>query len=77
MDDSDNTPPQEGGQQHRTADQSTNSRSIPSETTLRAGEGTCNQKLSIPSLEKQDSSIANLWWRKFAQHIKMTKDIDF
>ena len=58
------------------ADQSTSSWSIPSETTLRAGERTCTQKLFIPSLEKQDSSSANLWWRKFIQYIKMKKDID-
>ena len=29
-----------------------------------------------PSLEKHHSSSANLWWRKFVQYIKMTKEID-
>ena len=76
MDYSNNTFPQVGGQQNRTTDQSTNSRSKPSEKILRAGERTCTQKLSISSLEKYDSSSANLWWRKFVQCIKMTKDID-
>ena len=76
MDEPINTSPRMGRQLDRTADQSTSSRSLPSETTLRAGERTCTQKLYIPSLEKHDSSGANLWWRKFAQYIKMTKDID-
>ena len=53
MDDSDNTPSQEGGQQDRTADQSTSSRSKLSETTLRAGERTCTQKLFQPRETRQ------------------------
>ena len=77
MDDSNNTSPQTGGQQNRTSDQSTSSRLIPNETTMRAGDRTCAQKLSIPTLEKHDSSSANLWWRKFVQYTKMTRDIGF
>ena len=42
----------------------------------RTAERTCTQKLTIPTLEKQDYTSANLWWRKFVQYIKMTKDID-
>ena len=76
MDDSNNTSPLAGSQQSRTTDQSTSSRSLPNDHTLRTGDRTCTQKLSIPSLEKHDSSSANLWWRKFVQYIKMTKDID-
>ena len=30
----------------------------------------------MPSLEKNDSFSANLWWPKFVQDIRMTKDID-
>ena len=44
--------------------------------SMRTGERTCTKKLSIPSLEKYDSSSANLWWRKFVRYVKMTKDID-
>ena len=76
MDHSNNTSPETGGQQNRTTDQSRSTRSIPNETTMRAGERTCTQKLSIPSLEKHDSSSTNFWWRKFVQYIKMTKNID-
>ena len=76
MDDSNNTSPLAGSQQNRTSDQSTSSRSLPNDQTLRTGDRTCTQKLSIPSLEKHDSSSANRWWRKFVQNIKMTKDID-
>ena len=65
-----------GEQPDRATDQSSSSQLIPNETTTRTGERTCTQKLTIPSLEKHDSSSANLWWRKFVQYIKMTKDID-
>ena len=76
MEDTNNTPPPTGEQPDRTTDQSSSSQLIPNETTTRTGEQTCTQKLTIPSLEKHDSSSANLWWRKFVQYIKMTKDID-
>ena len=73
MEDTNNTPPT-GEQPDRATDQSSSSQLISNET--RTGERTCTQKLTIPSLEKHDSSSANLWWRKFVQYIKMTKDID-
>ena len=76
MDDSNNTSPLTGSQQNRTTDQSTSSRSLPNDQTFTTGDRTCTQMLSIPSLEKDDSSCANLWWRKFVQYIKMTKDTD-
>ena len=75
MEDTNTTLPM-GEQPDRATDQSSSSQLIPNETTLRAGERTCTQKLTIPSLEKHDSSSANLWWRKLVQYIKMTKDID-
>ena len=42
----------------------------------RTVERTCTQKLTIPTLEKQDCTSANMWWRKFVQYIKMTEDLD-
>ena len=55
----------------------TSSSHIPfNETSARTGERTCTEKLSIPSLEKDDSSSASLCRRKFVQYVKMTKDID-
>ena len=75
MDDTNNISPPKG-QPDRTDDQSTSSQSIPNETTTRTGDRTCTQKLTIPSIEKDGNSSANLWWRKFVQYIKMTKEID-
>ena len=48
----------------------------PNDTMNRTTERTCTQKLTIPTLEKQDYTSANMWWRKFVQYIKMTKDLD-
>ena len=49
---------------------------LTNETRNRTAERTCTQKRTIPTLEKQDHTNAYLWWRKFVQYIKMTKDID-
>ena len=49
---------------------------LTSETMNRTATRTCTQKLTIPTLEKQDYTSANMWWRKFVQYIKMTKEID-
>ena len=49
---------------------------LPNDTLNRTNERTCTQKLTIPTLEKQDYSNANMWWRKFVQYIRMTKDLD-
>ena len=49
---------------------------ITANTTIRAVERTCTQKLSIPILEKYDATGVKLWWRKFVQYVKMTKEID-
>ena len=57
-------------------EQSTSRQQLFNNPTSRAGERTCTQKHTIPSLEKDDIISANLWWRKFVQNIKMTKEID-
>ena len=44
--------------------------------TARSVERTCTQKLTIPILEKHDTTSVRLWWRRFTQYVKMTKDID-
>ena len=46
------------------------------ETMNRTVDRTCTRKLTIPTLEKQDQANTSMWWRKFGQYIKMTKDID-
>ena len=51
-----------------------NDQPLPNDTLNRTSERTCTQKLTIPTLEKQD--YTNMWWRKFVQYIKMTKDLD-
>ena len=54
----------------------TSSRSLPNNTTARSVERTTTQKLPIPILEKNDHTSAKLWWRKFIQYIKMTRELD-
>ena len=49
---------------------------LPNDTMNRTADRTCTQKLTIPTLEKHDHTSANLWWRKFVQYKKMTKEID-
>ena len=49
---------------------------ITANTTIRATEWTCTQKLSIPILEKYDATSVKLWWRKSVHYVKMTKEID-
>ena len=53
-----------------------NSQSLPNNTTTRSVERTATQKLPIPILEKNDHTNTKLWWRKFVQYIKMTREID-
>ena len=76
MDDTNNTTPTNGKQSNRRLEQTSSSHIPFNETSARTAERTCTQKLSIPSLQKYDSSSANLWWREFVQYVKMTKDID-
>ena len=76
MDDTNHISLQNGDQFQHITEQSA-SRQLPFiDTTSRAGEQTCTQKLTIPSLEKYDNSSANLRWRKFVQYIKMMKEVD-
>ena len=49
---------------------------LPNDTMNRTVDRTCTQKLTIPTLETQNQANASMWWRKFVQYIKMTKDID-
>ena len=53
-----------------------NNQTLPNDTMNRTADRTCTQKLTIPTLEEHDHTSANLWWRKFVQYIKMTKEID-
>ena len=76
MDDSTNTFPRNGSNISMVTGSHAGEQSPPNETMNRTAERTCTQKLTIPTLEKQDYTNANLWWRKFVQYIKMTKDLD-
>ena len=49
---------------------------LPNDTMNRTADRTCTQKLTNPTLEKQDQTNASMWWKKFVQNIKLTKDID-
>ena len=42
----------------------------------RTVDRTSKQKIQIPTLDKHDSTSAKLWWRRFTQYIKMTRDMD-
>ena len=68
--------PRNGGNTSTSAVSQASGQLLTNETMNRRAERTCTQKLTIPTLEKQDHTNANLWWRKFVQYIKMTKDID-
>ena len=46
------------------------------EQQTRTLERTSRQKITIPQLEKLDTTSAKLWWRRFTQYIKMTRDFD-
>ena len=76
MDDSTNTPTRNGDRNVMMTGSQPGEQPPPNETMNRTVERTCTQKLTIPTLEKQDCTSANMWWGKFVQYIKMTKDID-
>ena len=59
-----------------TAESHSREQQPPNDTMNRTAERTCTQKLTIPTLDKQDYTSANMLWRKFVQYIKMTKDLD-
>ena len=76
MDEKPENTPRNGGNTSTSAAPHTSGHLLTSETMNRTAERTCKQKLAIPTLEKQDYTSANMWWRKFVQYIKMTKEID-
>ena len=76
MDDSTNTSPRNGGSNMIMAESHSREQPPPNDTMNRTAERTCTQKVTIPTLDKQDYTSGNMWWRKFGQYIKMTKDLD-
>ena len=76
MNDSTNTTPRNGATNRTSAGNHSSDQPLPNDTLNRTNERTCTQKLTIPTLEKQDHTNTNMWWRKFVQYIKMTKDLD-
>ena len=76
MDDNTVNTPINGATNRTSTESHLNDQPLPNDTLKRTSERTCTQKLTIPTLEKQDYTNANMWWRKFVQYIKMTKDLD-
>ena len=76
MDDSTNTSPINGSTNGTVTETHQSGQPPPNDTMNRTTERTCTQKLTIPTLDKQDYTSANMWWRKFTQYIKMTNDLD-
>ena len=76
MDDSTVNTPMNGATNRTAAELHPDNQPLPNDTLNRTNERTCTHKLTIPTLEKQDYTNANMWWRKFVQYIKMTKDLD-
>ena len=69
--------PRSGGNATTSAVSHASGQLVTNETMNRTADRTCTQQLTTPTLEKQDYTSANMWWRKFVQYIKMTKDINF
>ena len=44
--------------------------------STRTVDRASRQRIHIPTLEKHDYTSAKLWWRRFTQYIKMTRDLD-
>ena len=76
MDNNTNATPRNGGTNMTSAESHLGEQLQPNDTINRTAEWTCTQALTIPTLEKPGHTIANMWWRKFVQEIKMTKDLD-
>ena len=76
MDEEPENTPRNGGNASTSVVSQPSGQLLTNETMNRMTERTCTQKLTIPTLEKQEHTNANLWWRKFVQYKKMTKDID-
>ena len=76
MDENTEENPRDGNNTLSSSGTRQNNQTLPNDTMNRTADRTCTQKLTIPTLEKYDHTSANLWWRKFVQYIKMTKEID-
>ena len=76
MDDNTVNTPINGATNRTSTESHPNDQPLPNDTLNRTSERRCTQKLTIPTLEKQDDTNANMWWRKFVQYKKMTKDLD-
>ena len=76
MDDSTNATARNGGINTTSVELHVDEQPLPNETMNRTTERTWTQKLTIPTLEKQNYTNASMWWRKFVLYIKMTKDLD-
>ena len=68
MDDITNATPRNGGINMTSAELHLGEQPLPNETMNRITERTCTQKLTIPTLEKQDYTNANMWWRRYTVH---------
>ena len=76
MNEPNNTPPSIGERPIQMSEQISSRQLLPEENAMRTGDRTCTQKLTIPSLEKHESSSANLWCQTSVQYLKMTKNLD-
>ena len=61
MDGSTNTTPKNGATNGTSAGTHPDEQPLPNDTLNRTHERTCTQKLTIPTLEKQDYTNANMW----------------
>ena len=76
MEESTNTTARNGATNRTSARSHSGEQPLRNDTFNRTNERTSTQKLTIPTLENQDYTIANRWWRKFVQYIKLTNDLD-
>ena len=76
MDDSINTTSRNEATNRTSTGTLSGDQSLPNDTVNRTNERMCTQNITITTLEKQYYTNANMWWRKFVQYIKMTKDLD-
>ena len=70
-----NTTPRNGATNKTSAGTHSGEQPLTNDTPNRTNERTCTQKLTIPTLEKQDYTNANMWRRMFVHYMKMTKDL--
>ena len=75
MDDRTNTTPRNGATDRTSTGTHSGEQPLTNDTPNRTNERTCTQKLTTPTLEKQDYTNANMWRRMFVHYMKMTKDL--